>query len=214
MATGYTCKIQDGTITEFKDFAFLCMRAFGACVGQRDEDGNNPPRLIELDISYQKENIKRCLKDIKNVKKQTDEEFLAEKMESLERDLKNAKEQLEKSKITREKYEKILKAALEWEAPTKEHEEFKKFLISQLEGSIDVDCDSPDSYYPNSIKNIENEIKFLTIKNVKALKKEKIASLEENIKYYEDSIEKEKKNIKKANNWMKAIFDSFESKKG
>ena len=37
MATGYTHPVIEGEITELKDFAMLCARAFGACITMRDE---------------------------------------------------------------------------------------------------------------------------------------------------------------------------------
>jgi hypothetical protein len=37
MPTGYTAGVADGTITEFREYALLCARAFGACIMLRDE---------------------------------------------------------------------------------------------------------------------------------------------------------------------------------
>ncbi len=37
MPTGYTADVQSGKITEFKDYAYICARAFGALIHLRDE---------------------------------------------------------------------------------------------------------------------------------------------------------------------------------
>lgn len=37
MPTGYTASVQEGKVTEFRDFAMECARAFGALVMMRDE---------------------------------------------------------------------------------------------------------------------------------------------------------------------------------
>ena len=36
MPTGYTARVKDGTVTEFKDFAMGCARAMGACISMRE----------------------------------------------------------------------------------------------------------------------------------------------------------------------------------
>lgn len=42
MPSAYTAPVQDGKITEFKDFAILCARAFGACIDMRDDPLDKP----------------------------------------------------------------------------------------------------------------------------------------------------------------------------
>ena len=42
MPTGYTHPVQEGKITELRDFALNCARAFGACVTMRDDPSDTP----------------------------------------------------------------------------------------------------------------------------------------------------------------------------
>lgn len=42
MPTGYTHGVQDGTVTEFRDFALICARAFGATILMRDDPMDAP----------------------------------------------------------------------------------------------------------------------------------------------------------------------------
>ena len=37
MPSGYTEGVASGKVTEFKEYALLCARAFGACISLRDE---------------------------------------------------------------------------------------------------------------------------------------------------------------------------------
>ena len=43
MPTGYTCGVQNGEITELKDYILQCARNFGACIHMRGEDFNSKP---------------------------------------------------------------------------------------------------------------------------------------------------------------------------
>ena len=65
MPTGYTGYIVDGDITEFKDFAKLCMRACGATIHMRDEptDKEYEPRTPS---DYHLTSISRAENRIKN----------------------------------------------------------------------------------------------------------------------------------------------------
>lgn len=48
MPTGYTAAVEDGTITEFDDFAWQCARAFGALIMMRDDPMSAPiPQKFE-----------------------------------------------------------------------------------------------------------------------------------------------------------------------
>lgn len=58
MPTGYTNRIQNGEITEFKDFALACARAFGALISMRDDALDAPmPAEILPDTKYHDDHI-------------------------------------------------------------------------------------------------------------------------------------------------------------
>ena len=71
MPTGYTEDIYNGKDVTFKDFALKCARAFGACVHQRDDDANDPPKLREPNTGYYEERLKKA----KAFKKPTKAEY-------------------------------------------------------------------------------------------------------------------------------------------
>ena len=53
MPTGYTCHIEDGTVTTLRQYALTCARAFGACASMRDEPLTVlPPSKVEPDTRY------------------------------------------------------------------------------------------------------------------------------------------------------------------
>lgn len=77
MATGYTCGIVDGTTKTFKEFAFKCIRAFGAAAHMRDEPISKPFKLqtvststIEWDcnIEHDKEELERYSVELESIK--------------------------------------------------------------------------------------------------------------------------------------------------
>ena len=92
MPTGYTEDIYNGKDVTFKDFALKCARAFGACVHQREDNIDDPPRLKIADTSYYEEKLKKA----KAFKKPTKAEYnlyIAKETEYLEIELaKNKKD--------------------------------------------------------------------------------------------------------------------------
>ena len=52
MTTGYTAIIEEKPDCTFRDFALRCARGMGACVMQRDDDMDTPPRHRERSTFY------------------------------------------------------------------------------------------------------------------------------------------------------------------
>jgi len=60
MPTGYTYPVQDGKITELRDFALLCTRGFGALIMMRDEPMDAPiPETLGANTQYHDEALAR-----------------------------------------------------------------------------------------------------------------------------------------------------------
>lgn len=47
MPTGYTAGVEDGTVTTLREYALTCARGMGACIMQRDDPMNEPPKKQE-----------------------------------------------------------------------------------------------------------------------------------------------------------------------
>ena len=82
MPTGYTCKIEDGSITKFSEFMINCLPAFGAFINERD---NNNFDILNIDLnsyngykvkdSYAKERITESIAEMDRLSSLTQEEI-------------------------------------------------------------------------------------------------------------------------------------------
>lgn len=192
MPTGYTSPIYDNKDVSFKDFALNCARAFSACVHQRDDNVTDKPKLRELDIQYHLNE----LEEAKNQKIPTEIEFEAYKKQKLD----EAHADMKKNVELRERYEKMLENAKNWNPPTPEHAGLKKFMIEQLESSLKFDCN--EKYRENDINTLE-VMEYSDY--VKQLKKDNKWSIE----YHTEAIEKEKKSVETVNKWITALYENL-----
>jgi hypothetical protein len=192
MPTGYTSDIYENKNVSFENFALQCARAFGACVWQRDEPMTNKPKLQEPDIEYYVKKIA----ELKKFKKPTKVEFkkyILENISSLEADVK-------KSNDMALRYEQMLRKARAWVPPSKDHENFKQFMIDQLVSSIQYDCHV--SYHQEQIKGFKEMTYESYISNL-------IHSNKERLKDCVESIKKAKDSTAKNNEWITLLFDSL-----
>ncbi len=140
MPTGYTSKLHDGEQT-FPQFAATCARAFGALVMLRDEPSSDelPPDTGGSDTFYKDRAIRleREIAELENAS-----------LESLEAmvDKEHAEavayfESAQAKHIARKaRYLAMIAHARDWAPPTPDHEGMKKFMLEQLQQSIDFDC--------------------------------------------------------------------------
>lgn len=140
MATGYTDDVRNGKVTEFKDYALSCARAFGALVMMRDDPADAPiPDEFKPD-DHHKEALAKSLAELsalhaltQDQREEKAKEYMIEKMRQYEENEKRVSSE-------RERYESMLKKVRSWEPPTAEHQELRKFMDDQLTKSIAFDC--------------------------------------------------------------------------
>lgn len=140
MPTSYTAKVQNGEITEFKDFAFICARAFGALMHLRDEP-LSPHIPDEIESScYHKDKAEDMETQLSALDKLSDDEIreLAA-ADNEKRQATHAAYVAEKA-AEKARYEAMLAKAKEWTPPSPDHAGLKDFMIKQLEESIRFDC--------------------------------------------------------------------------
>ncbi len=146
MPTGYTAYVQDGTITEFRDFALLCARAMGACVTLRDEPFDAPlPERMEPDTTYHDEKLAKAKARLAEVRAMTDADAVLGALKDYEDAMRRHHEREATRILHQARYEAMQRAVKEWKPPTEEHEGLKGFMCKQLRQSLDFDCgDHPD----------------------------------------------------------------------
>jgi hypothetical protein len=204
MASGYTYKIIDGEITTLKQFAFQCVRAFGATIHMRDDSNDAEYRPREVS-TYYNDAYDRTQQEFNRINKMTDKEFEKILIDEWNDSIKYNKEQIEKTKKNAKVLYRLLAEAKAYEPPSDNHIEFKNFMISQLEKTIEHDCSI--DFYLNELKKLSETLKSY---NVEELKEKKLELLRSKLSNYKEDINKEIKRCNESNEWVAKVFKSFE----
>lgn len=198
MPTGLTARIYEGKETSFKDFALLCARQFGALVHMRDE-GLNAPITKRKPTSYyleELEDAKKALEDFK-ANPPARESLAKEWEEKLEKIKREDAESNKEASELRLRYLDMLRQVQAWAPPTDEHTNLKKFMIEQLERSIQFDCmiyNNADKF-PTMEQYIEDGL------SPKHLEKE--------VEYYQRRWDSEVKHCEDVNKWVEDLIKSL-----
>lgn len=178
MPTGYTAPVVDGEITEVKDFATECARGIGAFMHQRDS-GRAALRYPKppVDTYYT-----TALNEAEAAKARwnslSEEDKYAEWSKYVIAQTSRLHEAKADKALKRARYERMLAKVHAIDVPA-EIESFKNFMVSQLEESIQFDCDGEgfvDRYYevldyPRwcdvKSQNVEREVRYYTDQIVK-----------------------------------------------
>ena len=180
MPTGYTSPVGDGKITEFKDFALSCARAFGALITMRDDPMDAPIPDEFTPSTYHVEGLAAAQTQLAELQAMSPEQIAAKAHEAetarIEADQKYAAERAE----TKARYEAMLAHANAYVPPSPDHEDYRQFMIDQLTNSIDFDCNgregikpevSPEEWYAAAVRNTEWNIKYHTEEGQKEMER-------------------------------------------
>lgn len=194
MPSGYTHKIQDGTMTSFKDFAMRCSQAFLIHLRDSDFVSRDIPKREFSD--YYKNKIDETNEEINRIKSMSIKEAKKE-ITKLNKELKKQNKEHEiKLKKERARYEKMLQKVEEWNPPTKEYYGIKGFMKEQIQSSIEHDC------YPWT-----QELIGSTPYDWKEAKLNKLAS---DLEYYQNEYKKEEQRCNDTNKWIDDFVSSLE----
>jgi transposase len=194
MPTGYTADLYDLKPITRNEFILQCARAFGATIEQRDEPLSNPPTLRSTN-DYTDKNIARAKERIWFVSYWSEQTIAEEAELAYQRDFKAWSEGASKALARRVKYEQMLSDVTAWKPPTPKHEELKKFMIDQLESSIEWDC----KIYPSPARITPKEYA-----------EQEIKAAERDLEYYTQAKEREQNNVDESNDWIRALYKSLE----
>ena len=137
MPTGYTADVQSGKTTEFKEYALKCARAF--LVDMRDDPHDAEIRLPELN-KYHDPELEKAENELKMFNECSDELLKVKHESQYRNNLESWEKSQKKKREQKSRYERMLWEAENYKPPSDKHVEFKNFMISQLEESIDWDC--------------------------------------------------------------------------
>ena len=196
MPTGYTADIYEGRDVSFSDFALKCARAFGACIEQRDDDPNDKPKLINKDS---KDNYHvNALEEANKWKKPTKTDF----DDYVKEQTAYYNKKIDRSNKLKIRYQKMLDKANAWTPPTSEHEGLKKFMIEQLNSSIEFDCSN--DYYQLELNNVKQLTYNQYVKDMRDSNKR-------DIEYHTNELKKENERIDNRNAWISSLYKSLEN---
>ncbi len=130
MPTAFTERIEKGEITNFKDFAKLCTRAFSAAIHMRDESLDSSYRKRYVD-PYYLESLDEVKHELLFLEQYPHEAYESEKKKIIE-DLEFCEKEISKRLENKKLVDKIFKEANEWVVPTDEHIGFRNFVIFLL----------------------------------------------------------------------------------
>jgi hypothetical protein len=195
MPTGYTAAAIDRRMS-FKDFALRCARAFGACVELRDDSLDTPlpdefkPSAyhIEAKASAEKE-LARLVAMKPTEAAAYGAKVKAESIANYERwEAKNKAENV---------YLKALRADVEsWKPPTSEHEGMKKFMLEQIDVSMNGD------YYTEALVEAK-------AKDADAYFRDALEAARESVEYHAKEDAKERERASGRTDWIKQLRESL-----
>ena len=203
MPTGYTAGVQDGTVTEFKDFALLCARMIGTNIIMRDEPFNTPIKKYEPS-PYYKESLEDAKEKLERVKNMSEAECKEKAHSEIYDDIKRAKEYIKDSEVQQERYNSMLEKVREWIPPTTEHVRFKELMIEQLEDSMKFDCSN--GFWEKELEKLKRK----TLLTGEEWRQEQIKRLEENVERYSKEYEQEVQRTNERNSWNEQLMKSLE----
>lgn len=141
MPSGYTAPVQEGKVTEFREFAFSCARAFGALITMREDPSDAPiPERFEPDTKYHDGELARARKTLNEVEGMPADECEREAAAQHRHALEDRRKRKAEKDVVRQRYEAMLAKVEAWEPPSPDHIEMKNFMAKQLRDSIEWDC--------------------------------------------------------------------------
>ena len=199
MPTGYTADIYAGKDVSFEDFALNCARAFGAFAHLRDNPEAELSDKLSVDEYYVKK-FEKAEADLEKVKYMTDEDFAIEAEKCYNEKQSYLQQTIRRHRELRARYENMLQQVNEWTVPTEQHTEFKKFMVDQLEQSIEFDT---------SVEHYENELANLSVETVAEAKERITEDVEWVFGYASKQLEREEEAAAERSEWAGALFRSL-----
>jgi len=150
MPTGYTCDVVNGKCTDFPTFLMRCARAF--LPDCRDSSLDSPiPDEPSGDDSYYEKAVVAAQEKLQGLLAMTDEEKgkLVRKMDA--EAIEFAQRGIAEARLKRQRLEEMEKAVEKWRPPSDKHRDLKKFMLEQLQQTINFD--SSTDYYEAILNN-------------------------------------------------------------
>lgn len=192
MPTGYTADVQSGKITDFNEYALQCARAFGACIMLRDEPISSEIPTFEPS-QYHADARAEAMADLAALDAMSIEQCAALQAKEYDEAVANRDKRLAEIAEDRRRYEAMLIKAKAFRSPTPDHDNYAKFLVSQLEESIKFDCST--EYHERPIEKLP----------VEQWRQERRAKLKHDIDYHTEQQAQEDERTASRNEWVRQL---------
>lgn len=194
MPTGYTEAIGRGV--SFKEFVLLCARGMGALITMRDDPWDAPiPDEFKPSDYHQKELVKAQdrLTILNSLSLAAADKMVQDAYMDA---LRSHEDSRQKNRELESKYREMLRRVEAWEPPTPDHQGLKKFMMEQINQSIDFDC----GYNPKR-PTLKSPQDWLTEEKGNALR---------DIEYHTREKEAEERRSAERTKWVQALKKSLE----
>ena len=199
MPTGYTAMIEDRDDVTFPEFAMTCAHAFGALIEMREERLDAPIPEKITPSSYHEKGITTARAALALANALTLTAARRSAREDYERQSRNHIESMGRMRQKVAKYDAMIAEIEAWTPPTKDHIGLKKFMLEQIDTSVEYARSSlaqPDEYKP-----VEQTGEQYIADAVK--------SAERNLAYHTDGWAAECHRAAECTAWIKALRDSL-----
>lgn len=168
MPSGYTADVESGKVTEFRDFALQCARAFGALIMMRDDPLGTPIPDEFTPDNYHAKKVVETMAELKRIEVMSSVDVAAECEREYAEASKRHRESVERSTEVRNRYNAMLAKVMEWEPPSPDHIELKNFMVQQLTESLKFDCSelppperwSPADWRQRQIERLTKDLEY------------------------------------------------------
>jgi hypothetical protein len=198
MPTGYTAGVQDGTVTDFQEYALECARNFGAIIMMRDD-----PRRADIPVFEPSDcNAKAIVKatdELAELMAMTPEQRQSRIDQEHTEAVRQRTDALARIELERGRYESMLEKAKAFHSPSTDHDGYAEFIVQQLEESIKWDCDN--DYFKTPIVK-PSDVEWMT---------DRMAKLRKDIAHYEREQAKEVERTNGRNEWVRLLREALKN---
>ena len=169
MPTGYTAKLVDKG-QDFREFVLTCARGMGACIMQRDDPMDEPPKRTEPSDYHTKAiaEAQATMARLKGMPFEDRNEYGAH----LRREaVRRAQKYLAENQAQNERLDAMAAQVRAWRPPTDDHAGLKDFMLEQISISkndpkyperslVEAEAKSPDAYFVEAISKAARDLTY------------------------------------------------------
>ena len=155
-------------------------------------------------VEIDRKALEKAKEKLKQAETFTDAELIEMRTKQLEESKKYHLESIAKTKVVRAKLEEFLAKAIEFKVPTPEHEGLRKFMIEQLQ--LTIDFDGKTNYHDEALPEIQMELKNIDANQIRF---SMIADANKDITYHLKNHKEELKRCADSNAWVEKLLSSL-----